>query len=250
MSRRFLVAALGIALTAGLVSLAQSPTKTEYRSAQAAAEDSKHNGDTAKDQGRTEHKPKDTGSDKGKEDKDSSNASPKPAIATATLGGGCFWCMEAVFERVPGVTSVVSGFAGGTTRDPSYALVCTGLTGHAEVVQIEYDPSKVSYEELLSIFFAAHDPTSLNHQEDDFGTQYRSIILYHDDAQKEAALKTIQGLDQRHAFRLPIVTEVVPFTEFYPAERYHQDYFRNHSGSAYSNIHIVPKLRKLKEKLK
>jgi peptide-methionine (S)-S-oxide reductase len=251
MSRRFPVAAFGIALLACLAALGQSPTRTEDRSSPTEAADKQQDGDTAKDQAKPKNKPKDTDSDKEKgKDKNSSTASKKPVIETATFGGGCFWCMEAVFERVPGVTSVVSGFAGGTTRNPTYAMVCTGLTGHAEVVQIEFDPAKISYAKLLSIFFAAHDPTSLNRQEDDFGTQYRSIILYHNHAQKEAVEKTINELVRRHAFRSPIVTEVVPFSEFYPAEPYHQDYFRNHQGSPYSNIHIVPKLRNLRQMLK
>jgi len=263
MSRRLLVAALGSAVVAGLVAIGQASKQTKDQSAQAAAAESQQNGGTAKDQAsgadkdqaQPGGKTKDTGSDKDEEkekgkDKDASTAAKKHAIETATFGGGCFWCMEAVFERVPGVTSVVSGFAGGTTRKPTYAMVCTGLTGHAEVVQIEYDPTKVSYEDLLFLFFAAHDPTTLNHQEDDFGTQYRSIILYHNNAQKEAAEKTIKDLVRRHAFRSTIVTELVPFSEYYPAEPYHQDYFRNHPGSPYSDIHIVPKLRKLRQKLK
>ena len=261
MSRRLLVAALGSAVVAGLVAIGQASKQTKNRSALAAAAELQQDGGTAKgqasgadnDQAQPGGKPKDAGSDKDKEkgkDKVASTAAKKPAIETATFGGGCFWCMEAVFERVPGVTSVVSGFAGGTTRNPTYAMVCTGLTGHAEVVQIEYDPAKVSYEDLLFILFAAHDPTTLNHQEDDFGTQYRSIILYHDNAQKEAAEKTIKDLVRRHAFRSTIVTELVAFSEFYPAEHYHQDYFRNHPGSPYSDIHIVPKLRKLRQKLK
>ena len=158
--------------------------------------------------------------------------------------------MEAVFERIPGVKSVVSGYAGGHIPNPTYEMVCTGLTGHAEVIQIEYDPAVVSYEKLLNIFWMAHDPTTLNRQEDDFGPNYRSIILYHNDEQKEAAEKSYKDLTRRRVFRSPIVTELVPLTEFYPAEAYHQDYYRNHRGSAYSDTYIVPKLRKLKQKLK
>ena len=139
--------------------------------------------------------------------------------------------MEAVFERIPGVKSVVSGYAGGHVPNPTYEMVCTGLTGHAEVIQIEYDPAVVSYEKLLNIFWVAHDPTTLNRQEDDFGPNYRSIILYHNDEQKEAAEKSYKDLTRRRVFRSPIVTELVPLTEFYPAEAYHQDYYRNHRGS-------------------
>lgn len=260
MSLRLLIVAFGIAFGVSLAATAQDSKKPEEQSAQDAtgkptqrAGSSKDRAGAPRDKSRPGVKRTETGSDKDKEkgkDKDWSDASNKPAVETATFGGGCFWCIEAVFERVPGVKSVVSGFAGGTMPDPSYPMVCTGLTGHAEVVQIEYNPAKVSYEELLSIFFAAHDPTSLNHQGDDFGTQYRSIILYHDNAQKEAIEKTIKDLVRRHAFRSSIMTEVVPFTEFYPAEPYHQNYFRNHQDSDYSNIHIVPKLRKLSQRLK
>jgi peptide-methionine (S)-S-oxide reductase len=167
---------------------------------------------------------------------------------TATFGGGCFWCIEAIFERIPGVKDVVPGFAGGTVPNPSYEMVCTGRTGHAEVVRVEYDPEVVTYEKLLKVFWASHNPTTLNSQGDDFGTQYRSIILYHTDAQKRAAQKSYQELTARRAFRDPIVTELVPLTAFYPAEPYHQDYYRNHRNSDYSLFYIVPKLKKLKLK--
>lgn len=166
----------------------------------------------------------------------------------ATFGGGCFWCSEAVFERIPGVKSVVSGFAGGHLPNPSYQDVCTGLTGHAEVVQVAFDPAVVSYDKLLTVFWKSHDPTTLNQQGDDFGPQYRSIILYSSEAQKEAARKSYQDLTARHAYRNPIVTELVPLKTFYPAEAYHQNYYRNHRGDAYSDTYIVPKLRKLKLK--
>ncbi len=166
----------------------------------------------------------------------------------ATFGGGCFWCSEAVFERIPGVKSVVSGFAGGHVPNPSYQDVCTGLTGHAEVVQIAFDPAVVSYDKLLTVFWKSHDPTTLNQQGDDFGTQYRSIILYNSEAQKEAAKTSYQDLTARRAFRNPIVTELVPLKVFYPAEAHHQNYYRNHRGDSYSDNYIVPKLRKLKLK--
>jgi len=166
----------------------------------------------------------------------------------ATFGGGCFWCMEAVFERLPGVKSVTSGFAGGRTAHPTYEQVCTGATGHAEVTQIEFDPAKTSYEKLLDVFWQAHDPTTLNCQGADEGTQYRSIILYHGDAQKLAAEKSKAAAQKN--FKHPIVTEIAPFTKFYPAENYHQAYYDNNSGAPYCQIVIAPKLEKLeKEKV-
>jgi peptide-methionine (S)-S-oxide reductase len=163
----------------------------------------------------------------------------------ATFAGGCFWSMEAVFERVPGVKNVVSGFAGGAVPNPSYERVGTGMTGHAESIQVEFDPAVVTYESLLEVFWSAHDPTTPNRQGDDFGPQYRSVIFYHDPSQKEAALKSYQALEARRAFSDPIVTELVPTTAFYPAEPYHQDYYLNHRDSQYSLFYIVPKLKKL-----
>src|ERR1700690_544175 len=166
----------------------------------------------------------------------------------ATFGGGCFWCMEAVFERLPGVKSVTSGFAGGHTANPTYEQVCTGSTGHAEVTQIEFDPAKISYEKLLDVFWQAHNPTTLNQQGADEGTQYRSVILYHDEAQKLAAEKS--KADAQKNFKHPIVTEIVPFTKFYPAEGYHQAYYDNNSSAPYCQVVIAPKLEKLeKEKV-
>jgi peptide-methionine (S)-S-oxide reductase len=169
----------------------------------------------------------------------------KPKIETATFGGGCFWCSEAVFQRIPGVISVTSGYSGGNVPNPSYEMVCTGLTGHAEVVQIEFDSSIVPYDKLLSAFWAHHDPTTPNQQGDDFGPNYRSIILYHNDAQKQAALKSYQDLKARRVYRRPIVTELVKFEAFFPAEAYHQNYYNNHRGDNYSNAYIEPKLRKM-----
>ena len=166
----------------------------------------------------------------------------------ATFGGGCFWCMEAVFERLPGVKSVSSGFAGGHTANPTYQQVCSGATGHAEVTQIEFDPAKISYEKLLDVFWQAHDPTTLNRQGADEGTQYRSIILYHGDAQKAAAEKSRSAAQKN--FKHLIVTEIVPFTKFYQAEGYHQEYYDNHSNEGYCQVVIAPKLEKLeKEKV-
>jgi peptide-methionine (S)-S-oxide reductase len=176
-----------------------------------------------------------------KADPSSTNAPAK--LQTATFGGGCFWCAEAVFQRIPGVKSVRSGFAGGTTVNPSYKDVCNGDTGHAEVIQIQFDPSVISYDKLLEIFWEAHDPTTLNRQGHDVGTQYRSIILYSDEAQKQAAEKS-KAEAQPH-FSSPIVTQIVPLTKFYSAEDYHQDYYNQHQDQGYCQVVIGPKLRKL-----
>lgn len=165
---------------------------------------------------------------------------------TATFGGGCFWCMEAVFERLPGVISVTSGFAGGPTENPTYHQVCSGTTGHAEVTQIEFDPAKISYDKLLAVFWQAHDPTTLNRQGADEGTQYRSIILYHDEKQKIASEKS--KLAAQADFRDPIVTEIVPFKRFYKAEDYHQGYYDANTNAGYCRVVIAPKLEKLEHK--
>jgi peptide-methionine (S)-S-oxide reductase len=176
---------------------------------------------------------------------------PKPPkIEKATFGGGCFWSMEAIFERIPGVKNVVSGFSGGTVAKPSYELVCTGQTGHAEVVRIEYDPDAISYEQLLKIFFSAHDPTTLNRQGEDVGTNYRSVIFYHDNAQRDAAQKMYTELMSAGVFANPIVTQLAPLTIFYPAEKYHQDYYRRHRTADYCQTVIAPKLMKLHLKVK
>jgi peptide-methionine (S)-S-oxide reductase len=166
----------------------------------------------------------------------------------ATFGGGCFWCMEAEFQRIPGVKSVTSGFAGGRTENPTYEQVCTGTTDHAEVTQIAFDPQKVSYAKLLDYFWDAHDPTTLNRQGADEGTQYRSIILYSSEAQKEAAEKSKTEAQKR--FKSPIVTQIVPLKKFYKAEDYHQDYYNNNSNAPYCQVVIKPKLKKFEEKLK
>lgn len=165
----------------------------------------------------------------------------------ATLGGGCFWCMEAVFQRIPGVKSITSGFSGGRTEKPSYEQVCTGTTGHAEVVQIEFDPQKISYAKLLDYYWDAHDPTTLNRQGADVGTQYRSIILYHSEAQRLAAEKSKAGAQKK--FNSPIVTQIVPFKKFYPAEDYHQNYYNNHPNDPYPQNVIRPKVEKIEKKL-
>jgi peptide-methionine (S)-S-oxide reductase len=174
------------------------------------------------------------------------NAMNPNKTESATFGGGCFWCMEAVFERLPGVKSVASGFAGGHTANPTYEQVCTGNTGHAEATQIEFDPAKISYEKLLDVFWQAHDPTTLNRQGVDEGTQYRSLILYQSEAQKLAAEKSKAGAQKN--FKHPIVTEIVPLTKFYPAENYHQGFYDNHTNYGYCRVVIAPKLEKLEQK--
>jgi peptide-methionine (S)-S-oxide reductase len=161
----------------------------------------------------------------------------------ATLGGGCFWCIEAVYQRIDGVKAVVSGYAGGDKADPDYEEVCSGATGHAEVVQIHYDPKVISYEEILDVFWKAHDPTTPNRQGADVGTQYRSIILCDGEAQGKAAERSKARAVA--AFENPIVTEIVPLTDFYPAENYHQDYYRNNPHAGYCSFVIRPKLEKL-----
>jgi len=171
----------------------------------------------------------------------SSNAPAK--METATIGGGCFWCAEAVFQRIPGVKSVTSGFAGGTVPNPSYEQVCTGATGHAEVIQLKFDPAVLSYDKLLEIFWEAHDPTTLNRQGADHGTQYRSIILYSDDAQKTAAEASKAKAAKR--FKDPIVTQIVPLKAFYSAEDYHQNYYNSNKNQGYCQFVITPKLKKL-----
>ncbi|MGC9311261.1 MAG: peptide-methionine (S)-S-oxide reductase MsrA [Sediminispirochaetaceae bacterium] len=164
---------------------------------------------------------------------------------TATFGGGCFWCMEAVFSRHEGVKSIVSGYAGGSTDKPSYEDVCTGTTGHAEVIQVTYDPDILGYEDLLDIFWRSHDPTTLNRQGADVGTQYRSIILYHNEDQRTAAERSRQALDDSGAYRDAIITDIQPLDAFYPAEEYHQDYFQKHPYAGYCTFVIRPKLKKL-----
>ena len=166
---------------------------------------------------------------------------------TATLAGGCFWCLEAVFEQLKGVEKVVSGYAGGKGENPSYRDVCTGATGHAEVVQVTYDPGQVSYRDLLGVFFSIHDPTTLNRQGADVGTQYRSAIFYHDEAQKAAAEAMISELTAEKLWHNPIVTEIVAYTKFYPAENYHQEYFRNNTFQPYCQAVIAPKVAKFRK---
>ena len=165
----------------------------------------------------------------------------------ATLGGGCFWCLEAVFEQLRGVEKVVSGYAGGTEKNPTYEQVCAKATGHAEVVQVTFDPSSIAFRELLEVFFAFHDPTTLNRQGNDVGPQYRSAIFYRSDEQKQTAAALISELTAAAAFARPIVTEVTAFTTFYPAEEYHQGYYRDNPGQSYCSYVISPKVAKLRK---
>ena len=167
---------------------------------------------------------------------------------STTLGGGCFWCLEAVFEMVPGVTGVKSGYTGGSVVNPSYNQVCGGSTGHAEVVQIDFNAEVVTFRELLEIFFVVHDPTTLNRQGNDVGTQYRSAIFHHTDGQRETALDLIRGLDKDGPWVDPIVTEVAPLEAFYPAEEYHDRYFERNGEQPYCQVVIAPKIAKFRER--
>jgi peptide-methionine (S)-S-oxide reductase len=167
---------------------------------------------------------------------------------TATLAGGCFWCLEAVFDNLKGITDVVSGYAGGTSVNPTYQQVCTGTTNHAEVVQIQFDPSIITFKEILEVFFSIHDPTTLNRQGADAGTQYRSAVFYHSPEQQEITLQTIRELSEEKIWDNPIVTEIAPFTVFYPAEEYHQEYFARNPGQGYCQIVVAPKVAKFRKK--
>jgi peptide-methionine (S)-S-oxide reductase len=164
---------------------------------------------------------------------------------TATLAGGCFWCTEAIFNRLKGVTSVVSGYAASKVANPSYKEVCTGRTGAAEAIQITYDPSVISYDRLLEIFWHVHDPTTLNRQGNDVGTQYRSAIYYHNDEQQRIALASKEALEKSGSYKKAVVTEIAPFTNFYPAEDYHKDYYDNNRSQPYCMFVIDPKVQKL-----
>ena len=176
-----------------------------------------------------------------------SPVNPNSPTELATLGGGCFWCTEAIFQMLPGVKSVTSGYAGGHTENPTYEEVCSGATGHAEVIQIAFDPTQVSYAKILETFWEAHDPTTLNRQGNDTGTQYRSIILYHDAKQKESAEHSKAAAQKN--FAAPIVTEIVPLTKFYAGEGYHQNYYRSNPNQGYCRAVIRPKVEKFEKKL-
>ena len=168
----------------------------------------------------------------------------------AVFGGGCFWCTEAVFDELRGVKSVVSGYAGGKTKNPTYEQVCMGTTGHAEVIKIEFDPAEISFQDLMTVFFATHDPTTLNRQGNDVGTQYRSAIFFADNQQKEAAVAFIKELAEAKTFKNRIVTTLEPLGEFYPAEDYHQKYYANNPYQPYCQYMIPPKLGKLHKQFK
>jgi peptide-methionine (S)-S-oxide reductase len=239
MTARSLAASLAIALLfIGLVgdrrAWAQDQPKADTPSAGPTGDSAKTESDDEKDKAQDK--------DKGAKSEDGKKAK----LERATFGGGCFWCLEAVYERIPGVKSVVSGYAGGTVPRPTYEMVSSGLTGHAEVVQLTYDPEVAPYEKLLKVFWACHDPTTLNRQGPDFGTQYRSIILYHSEDQRKAALKSYKEVTEAGVFADPIVTQLEPLKAFYSAEGYHQDYYRRNRSAPYCQAQIVPKLRKLK----
>jgi len=178
---------------------------------------------------------------------DSSNPSPPPQLETATLGGGCFWCLDPVYAELDGVAGVTAGYAGGTVGNPSYAEVCTGATGHAEVVQVRFDPQVISFKEILQVFFSVHDPTTLNLQGADVGTQYRSVIFYHSPHQKQVAEELVAELNQAGIWKNPIVTEVSPAGSFYAAEDYHQSYFKKNPYQGYCQVVIAPKLTKFRK---
>jgi peptide-methionine (S)-S-oxide reductase len=173
--------------------------------------------------------------------------SEEKKISVATLANGCFWCTEAVFQELKGVEKVTSGYSGGHVQNPTYEQVCSKNTGHAEALRIEYDPSVISFDELLEVFFKTHDPTTLNRQGNDVGPQYRSVIFYHDEEQKQKAEEYKKLLNASGAYDTPIVTAIEPFTVFYPAEDYHTNYYKNHTSQPYCYYIIKPKLEKLKK---
>jgi peptide-methionine (S)-S-oxide reductase len=171
----------------------------------------------------------------------------EPRREVATLAGGCFWCLEAVYDQLRGVEDVVSGYSGGTVPSPTYEQVCTGTTGHAEVVQVTFDPSVLSYRDLLDVFFTIHDPTTLNRQGGDVGTQYRSAIFYHTPEQKATAEQVVKELTKAKVWADPIVTEITPFQTFYPAEMYHQEYFARNPNQPYCSAVVAPKVAKFRK---
>lgn len=180
-------------------------------------------------------------------DNSSNNSANGNQLEVATLGGGCFWCLEPIFRDLRGVVKVESGYSGGDQANPTYQQVCSGRTGHAEVVQVTFDPSEVSYEDILRVFFSIHDPTTLNRQGADVGTQYRSVILYHSPEQQQAAERVIRSLQEQKIWDNSIVTQVVPFEAFYRAEDYHQEYFDRNPMQPYCNVVIAPKVAKFRK---
>jgi methionine-S-sulfoxide reductase len=187
---------------------------------------------------------------KSKLTKEVVNTNPVSNVDTITLGGGCFWCVEAVYQMLDGVIKVESGYSGGSTANPSYQEVCTGLTGHAEVAQITFDNSKASVDEILKVFFTVHDPTSLNRQGADIGTQYRSVIFFRNEQQQQIAKDIIDDLNNNKVYAKPIVTQLVPFTKFYKAEDYHQNYYNQNKEAPYCRMVIQPKLEKFEKVFK
>ncbi len=175
------------------------------------------------------------------------STNPPPGKEIATFAGGCFWCIEAVFDELKGVESVESGYSGGTVANPSYRLVCTGTTGHAETARITFDPKAISFKQILEVFFTVHDPTTLNRQGADVGTQYRSAIFYHNEEQKKIAEQVIREITDAKLWDAPIVTEVTPFKNFYLAEDYHQEYFANNPDQGYCRVVIAPKVAKFRQ---
>ncbi|MCC5856695.1 MAG: peptide-methionine (S)-S-oxide reductase MsrA [Ectothiorhodospiraceae bacterium] len=169
-------------------------------------------------------------------------------LRSATLGGGCFWCLEAVYQDMEGVESVVSGYAGGARANPTYEQVCSGATGHAEVVQLHFDPERIGYRTLLEVFFTIHDPTQLDRQGNDVGTQYRSVIFFHDQEQAATAREVMQEVEASGVWGAPLVTRLEPLPAFYPAENYHRDYFRNHPGQPYCQVVVAPKVAKSRQR--
>ncbi len=176
--------------------------------------------------------------------------SDKTGLAVATFGNGCFWCTEAIFQQLKGVSKVVSGYAGGKVKKPTYKEVCSGLTGHAEVIQLTYDPNQISFVDLLEVFWQTHDPTTLNRQGADVGTQYRSVVFYHNDEQKKLANSYKSKLNESGAFESPVITEISPISEYYPAEGYHQNYYNLNGNEPYCSYVIQPKLDKFKKVFK
>jgi peptide-methionine (S)-S-oxide reductase len=171
----------------------------------------------------------------------------KSELKLATFGGGCFWCTEAIFQRLKGVEKVVPGYSGGHVENPTYEQVCTGTTGHAESIQISYDPAKVTYDQLLEVFWKTHDPTTRNRQGNDVGPQYRSVVFYHDSEQKKLAEAYKHRLEEEHIWSRPIVTEIVEFKKFWPAEDYHRNYYNNNTSKGYCSLVITPKIEKFKK---
>lgn len=176
-----------------------------------------------------------------------SSGSSAPHVETATLAGGCFWCTEAIFSQLRGVSSVRPGYSGGSVSNPSYEMVCTGRTGHAEAIEVFFDPSVLSFHDLLMIFFSTHDPTTLNRQGHDIGTQYRSAIFYHSPEQRQTAEQVVKEITDAHLWKAPVVTQIVPFEAFHPAEEYHRDYFRRNPSQAYCRMVIEPKVAKFRK---